>query len=62
VLMSSLAMFALGFWDDLKPLGQSEKLVGQILIAVAVCAFGLEFSGSRFHLPQPSSNCTAGES
>ena len=36
ILTSSLAMFALGFWDDLKPLGARRKLFGQILIAMAV--------------------------
>jgi UDP-GlcNAc:undecaprenyl-phosphate GlcNAc-1-phosphate transferase len=41
VLISSLAMFALGFWDDVKPLGARRKLLGQILIAAAVCAFGI---------------------
>jgi UDP-GlcNAc:undecaprenyl-phosphate/decaprenyl-phosphate GlcNAc-1-phosphate transferase len=41
VLISCLAMFALGFWDDLKPLGAKRKLFGQILIAMAVCAFGI---------------------
>lgn len=41
VLISSLAMFALGFWDDLKPLGAKRKLLGQVLIAIAVCACGI---------------------
>jgi UDP-GlcNAc:undecaprenyl-phosphate GlcNAc-1-phosphate transferase len=41
VLLSSLAMFALGFWDDLKPLGAKKKLLGQVLIAVGVCASGI---------------------
>ena len=41
VLLSSLAMFALGFWDDLKPLGAKRKLLGQIPIALTVCAFGI---------------------
>jgi UDP-GlcNAc:undecaprenyl-phosphate GlcNAc-1-phosphate transferase len=41
VLLSSLAMFALGFWDDLKPLGAKKKLLGQILIATVVCASGI---------------------
>jgi len=49
VLISSLAMFALGFWDDLKPLGAKRKLIGQILIAVAVCAFGIGIQ--RFKIP-----------
>lgn len=42
VVLSSLAMFALGFWDDLKPLGAKRKLAGQVLIAATVCAFGVE--------------------
>jgi UDP-GlcNAc:undecaprenyl-phosphate/decaprenyl-phosphate GlcNAc-1-phosphate transferase len=41
VLVSSLAMFALGFWDDFKPLGAKKKLAGQIIISVIVCAFGI---------------------
>jgi UDP-GlcNAc:undecaprenyl-phosphate GlcNAc-1-phosphate transferase len=41
VLLSSLAMFALGFWDDLKPVGAKRKLLGQIAIALIVCAFGI---------------------
>jgi UDP-GlcNAc:undecaprenyl-phosphate GlcNAc-1-phosphate transferase len=48
-LASSLAMFALGFWDDLKPLGARRKLVGQILIAVVVCAFGIGIQ--QFKIP-----------
>ena len=49
VLITSLAMFALGFWDDLKPLGAKRKLLGQILIAGAVCVFGLGIQ--RFKIP-----------
>ncbi|MCX6922294.1 MAG: MraY family glycosyltransferase [Verrucomicrobia bacterium] len=41
VILSSLAMFALGFWDDLKPLGAKRKLAGQILIAIAVSFSGI---------------------
>ncbi|MGA4577321.1 MraY family glycosyltransferase [Limisphaera sp. VF-2] len=37
ILALSVAMFALGFWDDLRPLGARKKLVGQILIALAAC-------------------------
>src|SRR2546423_1791448 len=33
VVCASLAMFGLGFWDDIRPLGAVEKLVGQMLIA-----------------------------
>ena len=49
VLISSLAMFALGFRDDLKPLGAKRKLLGQILIAGAVCLFGIGIE--RFRIP-----------
>jgi UDP-GlcNAc:undecaprenyl-phosphate GlcNAc-1-phosphate transferase len=49
VLLSSLAMFALGFWDDLKPLGAKRKLLGQIAIALTVCAFGIGIQ--RFKIP-----------
>ena len=49
VLLSSLAMFALGFWDDLKPLGAKRKLLGQIAIALTVCAFGIGIQ--KFKIP-----------
>ena len=49
LLISSLAMFALGFWDDLKPLGAKRKLLGQVLIAGAVCVFGIGIQ--RFKIP-----------
>jgi len=49
VLISSLAMFALGFWDDLRPLGAKRKLFGQILIALVVCGFGIGIQ--RFRIP-----------
>lgn len=39
--LSSLAMFGLGLWDDLIPLGAKKKLLGQIVIAVAAFYFGL---------------------
>ena len=41
VLIGSLLMFGLGFWDDLKPLGAKVKFVGQILIATLVYKLGL---------------------
>ncbi len=41
ILAGSLAMFALGLWDDLTPLGARRKLLGQILISVVVCYFGI---------------------
>jgi UDP-GlcNAc:undecaprenyl-phosphate GlcNAc-1-phosphate transferase len=42
IVLSSLAMFGLGLWDDLRPLGARKKLIGQILISAAVCYFGLQ--------------------
>jgi UDP-GlcNAc:undecaprenyl-phosphate/decaprenyl-phosphate GlcNAc-1-phosphate transferase len=41
IVLCSLAMFALGFWDDLRPIGAKKKLLLQILIATAVCSFGV---------------------
>mgnify|MGYP001477427000 CR=1 FL=1 len=41
LVITSLAMFVLGFWDDLKPLGAKRKLLGQVLIAAAVCVLGI---------------------
>ena len=49
VLLSSLAMFGLGFWDDLKPLGAKRKLLAQILIALSVCVFGIGIE--KFRIP-----------
>ncbi|HXP61324.1 MAG TPA: MraY family glycosyltransferase, partial [Dongiaceae bacterium] len=57
ILLSCLAMFGLGFMDDLKPLGARKKLLGQVLISLAVCAGGLgienftiPFTGHFIHL------------
>jgi UDP-GlcNAc:undecaprenyl-phosphate GlcNAc-1-phosphate transferase len=41
VVLSSLAMFGLGFWDDLKPIGAKRKLAGQVLIALTVYYAGV---------------------
>jgi len=49
MLACSLAMFGLGFWDDLKPLGARKKLLGQILIATVVCCLGQGIQ--KFKLP-----------
>ena len=35
IVFTSVAMFGLGFWDDLRPLGPRVKLLGQIAIAAA---------------------------
>jgi UDP-GlcNAc:undecaprenyl-phosphate GlcNAc-1-phosphate transferase len=37
----SLAMFGLGLWDDLRPLGAKRKLAGQLIIATAAYCLGL---------------------
>jgi UDP-GlcNAc:undecaprenyl-phosphate/decaprenyl-phosphate GlcNAc-1-phosphate transferase len=49
IALSSLSMFGLGFWDDLKPLGAKRKLVGQVLIAAAVWSWG--FGVASFKIP-----------
>src|SRR5215467_8954680 len=49
VLGTSLAMFGLGLRDDLKPLGAKRKLLGQVLIAVVVCCFGIAIT--NFKIP-----------
>ena len=41
LIVSSLAMFALGFLDDLKPIGARTKLLGQIVIAIGVYYAGV---------------------
>src|ERR1051325_8055179 len=38
---TSLAMFGLGLWDDLRPLGAKRKLLVQVIIASMVCCFGI---------------------
>lgn len=37
IVVTSLAMFGLGFWDDLRPLGARKKLLGQVVISLAAC-------------------------
>ncbi|HEY6169991.1 MAG TPA: MraY family glycosyltransferase [Verrucomicrobiae bacterium] len=44
IMVCSLAMFGLGFADDLRPLGAKIKLLGQIIIAGGVCLGGLEIA------------------
>jgi UDP-GlcNAc:undecaprenyl-phosphate GlcNAc-1-phosphate transferase len=41
VLIAPLAIFVLGFWDDLSPVGPRKKLIGQVLIALAVAKSGV---------------------
>lgn len=42
VLLSSLAMFGVGFFDDLKPLGARKKLLLQIIVAGSAYFLGLQ--------------------
>jgi len=42
IVVSSLMMFLLGLWDDVRPLGARKKLLGQVLIAAAVCYCGVK--------------------
>jgi UDP-GlcNAc:undecaprenyl-phosphate GlcNAc-1-phosphate transferase len=44
ITIASLAMFALGFADDLRPLGAKRKLAGQVLIATAVYFGGIHIT------------------
>ena len=44
---TSLAMFALGLWDDLSPLGAKKKLLGQILIALTAFYLGMRVDTFR---------------
>jgi UDP-GlcNAc:undecaprenyl-phosphate GlcNAc-1-phosphate transferase len=57
IVVASLAMFFLGFWDDVRPLGATSKLLGQVIIASAVCGCGvgievgtMPFTGRLMHL------------
>ena len=47
ILTASLAMFALGLWDDFRPLGARRKLLGQILIASAVYFAGIDINSLK---------------
>lgn len=49
VLLAPLAMFAVGFYDDLKPLGAKKKLLLQIFIASATCGLGIGLE--KFKIP-----------
>jgi UDP-GlcNAc:undecaprenyl-phosphate/decaprenyl-phosphate GlcNAc-1-phosphate transferase len=45
ILISALAMFGLGLWDDLKSIGARRKLAGQIVIATAAYCLGIGIHG-----------------
>ena len=48
-VVSTLAMFFVGFWDDLKPIGARRKMIAQVLIAATVYFLG--FNIGVFKLP-----------
>jgi len=41
IFCSATAMFLLGFWDDIRPLGAKKKLFGQIVIALCAWCGGI---------------------
>jgi UDP-GlcNAc:undecaprenyl-phosphate GlcNAc-1-phosphate transferase len=49
ILISSLAMFGVGLWDDLRPLGARRKLLLQIAVALGVYYAGLRIE--QFQIP-----------
>jgi len=58
IVVSSLAMFALGFWDDIQPLGAKFKLAGQVAISAGVyfCSIKIEI----FKSPLSAANIPLG--
>ena len=44
MIISPLAIFTVGFWDDLKGLEAKKKLLGQTLIALAVATLGIRIA------------------
>jgi len=58
VLGGAVAMFAVGFWDDLRPLGAKKKLLAQVLIAAAVHYSGLRID--QVSLPFSQGSLTLG--
>ena len=50
IVLASIAMFVLGLWDDLWGLGARKKLLGQILIAAALCWSGIVVETLRIPL------------
>lgn len=49
VTLACLGMFAIGFWDDLTPLGAKRKLAAQILVSLLVWVAGVGIE--RFQVP-----------
>jgi len=58
VFCSALAMFLLGFLDDLKPLGARKKLFGQIVIAICAWSGGIQIETLNYH-PLGEFGCAA---
>lgn len=56
IVFSSLAMFILGFWDDLRPLGAKFKLLGQIAIAALAYDFNIRIEIFRSPLTDADFN------
>jgi UDP-GlcNAc:undecaprenyl-phosphate GlcNAc-1-phosphate transferase len=52
IIFTSMAMFVLGFVDDLHSLGARRKLVGQVLISAAAFYFGIQISSFKNPLTQ----------
>ncbi|MEY4387578.1 MAG: hypothetical protein RLY20_2861 [Verrucomicrobiota bacterium] len=44
ILVTSMAMFGVGFWDDLRSLGAKKKLLMQIVVALIAYALGLQIT------------------
>ncbi|MFN3409498.1 MAG: MraY family glycosyltransferase [Limisphaerales bacterium] len=42
LMISGVAMFGVGFWDDLRPLGARKKLLLQIIVALLAYSLGLQ--------------------
>jgi UDP-GlcNAc:undecaprenyl-phosphate GlcNAc-1-phosphate transferase len=64
LIVTALAMFGLGLWDDIVPLGARKKLLGQVLIALAAFALGMKvdslknpFSGHIYYFDSWLSLC-----
>ena len=64
IIGGALAMFGMGLWDDLRPLGAKKKLLAQIVIAGLVYALGLRVEivsnpfGGVWHLGPLSAGLT----
>ena len=46
ILAAAMAMFALGLWDDLQPIGARRKLAGQLVVASAAYYSGISINAA----------------